>query len=194
MSTESNDQYRAGFEAWMKARPGYPFAATFANLMWESWIAAKSEASTEPSAPGPRAWIERRYAGDELVHETVNLQPMPAAQRKELAKHYLLEIIELAPVRAGALSDDAKSRYSAYVAKCEAGKILPCSLADLLAEDAKDAARWRFRKQFLGNGGAIMFTHANCQLRRTGDLIACGETEQDAIDAAIEATKTGSGT
>lgn len=49
MST-NDEQYRAGFEAWMKTRPGYPFAGAFANMMWESWLASKRNASTEPSA------------------------------------------------------------------------------------------------------------------------------------------------
>lgn len=47
---------------------------------------------------GVRAWIERRYVGDEMVHETVNLQPMPADHRARLEQHYRLEVIELAPV------------------------------------------------------------------------------------------------
>lgn len=30
---------RRKFEAWIKARPGYPFAGAFANLMWDAWQA-----------------------------------------------------------------------------------------------------------------------------------------------------------
>ena len=66
-----------------------------------------------------RAWIERRYVGDEMVHETVNLQPMPEDHRKRLEQHYRLEVIELAPVErraqkgegeAGELPDPAVQR------------------------------------------------------------------------------------
>jgi hypothetical protein len=51
----------------------------------------------------------------------------------------------------------------------------------------KDAERWQFRKQFLSTGGAIMFTASGCQLRRVGELVASGATEEAAIDAAIAA-------
>lgn len=54
--------------------------------------------AAQPTVGKDRAWIERRYANDELVHETVNLQPMPERQRKELEQHYRIEIVELGPV------------------------------------------------------------------------------------------------
>jgi hypothetical protein len=43
---------RLEFEAWMKSRPGYPYAGTFANLMWAAWQAARAmhRASAEPVA------------------------------------------------------------------------------------------------------------------------------------------------
>lgn len=58
MSTESNDQYRAGFEAWARDRDieimrsalheGYADPET--DQAWQAWTASKRDASTEPSA------------------------------------------------------------------------------------------------------------------------------------------------
>jgi hypothetical protein len=56
------------------------------------------EPSTVPVNASLRAWVERRYLGDEMVHETVTLQPMPEHERTHLEQFYRLEIIELAPV------------------------------------------------------------------------------------------------
>lgn len=39
MTTSVTDD-RQAFEAWMKTREGFPFAGTYANLMWVSWQAA----------------------------------------------------------------------------------------------------------------------------------------------------------
>ena len=36
---------RAMFEAWIRARPGYPFAGAFTNLMWDAWQARAALAS-----------------------------------------------------------------------------------------------------------------------------------------------------
>jgi hypothetical protein len=49
MSDELNmEAERAAFEAWMKSRPGYPFAGAFANLMWDAWQAARRTAPVAP--------------------------------------------------------------------------------------------------------------------------------------------------
>lgn len=58
------------------------------------------------------------------------------------------------------------------------------------ADDVNDAKRWRFRKQFLSSGGAIMFTASGCQLRRAGNLVSTGDSEEQAIDAAMTAQAT----
>jgi hypothetical protein len=55
-------------------------------------------------------------------------------------------------------------------------------------EDARDAARWRFRRDFLANGGAILFGERGCMLWKPGvGAISRGATEEEAIDAAIAA-------
>jgi hypothetical protein len=60
----------------------------------------------------------------------------------------------------------------------------PPTLAATQAGDAKDAARWRFRKQFLADGGAVVWSRNGCQYRKAhGILAGSGETEEDAIDA-----------
>lgn len=61
------------------------------------------------------------------------------------------------------------------------------SNADL--DVAKDAARWKFRRQLLGSGGAILFGMFGCQLRRVGELISHGASEEEAIDAALRAER-----
>jgi len=53
----------------------------------------------------------------------------------------------------------------------------------------KDAERYRFRKQFLADGGAILYSASNCQLRKSGELISTGTTEEEALDAAMAATQ-----
>ena len=59
-----------------------------------------------PALPAPapselRAWVERRFAGSEMVHQTLSLKKMSAEHRAQLEKHYRLEVIELAPVAKG---------------------------------------------------------------------------------------------
>jgi hypothetical protein len=51
--------------------------------------------------------------------------------------------------------------------------------------DAKDAARWRFRMEFLRDDGAFLFSPGRCMLYRKGECVAAAETEQGAIDAAL---------
>lgn len=68
----------------------------------------------------------------------------------------------------------------------------PATVLALIAEVKRlraDAGRWRFRKQFLAGGGAIMFSQSGCQLRRAGELVAVGTSEEEAVDAAIEKEK-----
>jgi len=118
--TQDTDQYRAGFEAWARAKSlpiirettpfagadGYEDAET--HIAWTSWIAAKSEASTEPGALTAcanclRPKCEHNGKLCPAPYTTVwhawdyKIQPMPTY--KEYA--------------AGALSDDAKdaARY-----------------------------------------------------------------------------------
>lgn len=57
-----------------------------------------------------------------------------------------------------------------------------------MSTDAEDAKRWRFRKNFLADGGAILFSANGCQLRYSdGQTLIAGATEEDAIDLAIRA-------
>jgi hypothetical protein len=51
-------------------------------------------------------------------------------------------------------------------------------------QDAEDAARYRFRKQFLESGGSVHFGSFGCQYRMPGQLVSKGATEEEAIDAA----------
>lgn len=55
-----------------------------------------------------------------------------------------------------------------------------------LAEALPDAERWRFRRTFLREGGAITFyPGGRVTLRMKEELIASGDDEQAAIDAAL---------
>jgi hypothetical protein len=38
---------RSNFEAWIKSRPGHPFAGAFVNLMWAAWQARAALAPTD---------------------------------------------------------------------------------------------------------------------------------------------------
>lgn len=49
-SPVGEDAERAEFVAWMKSRPGYPFAGAYANLMWDAWQGARRAAPTQPKA------------------------------------------------------------------------------------------------------------------------------------------------
>jgi hypothetical protein len=214
--TKDTDQYRAAFEAWARDNR-FSLARDFlrddeyrdrdTQGRWESWIAAKSEASTEPSAPVDvhkcaTTSVDAQDAAD-LTNKAESLDEKAEnallwCYRRMKSSYGRLPFIEEAVAglrarRAGALTDDAKSRYSAYVAKCEAGKILPCSFADfqaeharlireVVAEDAKDAARWRaFRAR--DEFDDLDFTAFKDEFREDADEV---------IDAAIEA-KAGSG-
>jgi hypothetical protein len=44
------DDERRDFEAWIKTRPGHPFAGDFANLMWAAWL-ARAKAENNVSEP-----------------------------------------------------------------------------------------------------------------------------------------------
>ena len=58
----------------------------------------------------------------------------------------------------------------------------------------KDAERWRFRQKFLLDGGAVLWSQRGCQYRNAQGAIICqGGTEEEAIDAAIQAQKDGHG-
>jgi hypothetical protein len=193
MSTESNDQYRAGFEAW--AEPfgydirwdGTDYFDDDTRYAFQGWTASKREASTEPSATQLpwggithqlRALIEWAYDqgsrfGDEVTAEVWFYE---AEESGSLAKRL---------VGAGALTDDAKSRYAAYVSKCQAGGILPCS-EESFREDAKDAARYRWWRTFFDSCATEM-PDAVKEASTAGEL-------DNAIDAAIEAhARAGSG-
>ena len=76
MTTESNDQYRAGFEAWARKENYslqrddegyYLFSDTLAA--WASWCAAmqQREASTEPSAWMCTSAVDPEFTDDALV-------------------------------------------------------------------------------------------------------------------------------
>lgn len=114
MSTESNEQFRAGFEAWVKRKYG-KLAETFLfryadneyrNVdirgQFEAWIEAKREASTEPSAAQIVEWwnaakaeaasyVEQHCVDGEAHARAILTQPLPAAVKV-----------------AGALTDEAK--------------------------------------------------------------------------------------
>lgn len=55
------------------------------------------------------------------------------------------------------------------------------------SQDAVDAARYRFRKSFLESGGCVIWATSGCQYRKSGELVAIGKSEEEAIDAAIAA-------
>lgn len=62
MTAELNiDAERAAFDAWMKTRSGYPFAAAFANLMWAAWQAARRAPApvADGLAPLPQLLLDR---------------------------------------------------------------------------------------------------------------------------------------
>jgi glutamyl/glutaminyl-tRNA synthetase len=71
---------RALFETWMKARPGYPFAGDFANLMWEAWqarakrvhhIGQVSPAIDQAAAPVCHAPADERIEIAQLLSSAV---------------------------------------------------------------------------------------------------------------------------
>jgi len=73
---------------------------------WERLDPVPPDATCAPALPQPthsglRAWVERRFAGTEMVHQTLSLEKMSAEHRAQLEKHYRLEVIELAPVARG---------------------------------------------------------------------------------------------
>lgn len=72
-SPVGEDAERAAFVAWMKARPGYPFAGAYANLMWDAWQAARRaapalDASGLPPLAKPKA---KTIGGDFYTTEQV---------------------------------------------------------------------------------------------------------------------------
>jgi hypothetical protein len=188
------------------------------QIGWEFWTAAKREASTEPSDPMDwplpcdvkvgagtikkgcklRTLVTRMH----MLHRMA-MEGLPKVTPEQQAAFFAM-FPHLKPADSGAGALTASAENSAISgagqngdktaeARMVAGFEVLGKSACALPDDAKDAARWRFRKQFLENGGAIMFTMANCQFRRAGELVACGATEQDAIDAAIQAhTRAGS--
>ena len=44
----SVDDVRSQFEAWVRTRPGHPFAGKFLNLMWDAWKAARAITGDKP--------------------------------------------------------------------------------------------------------------------------------------------------
>jgi len=44
----SADDVRSQFEAWVRTRPGHPFAGKFLNLMWDAWKAARAITGDKP--------------------------------------------------------------------------------------------------------------------------------------------------
>jgi hypothetical protein len=103
MSTESNDQYRAGFEAHARTRhlglerariaSNTDYARSETNEAWLSWVASKREASTEPSA-----WMCPNSFDPEFTVDAL------------LAGYWMRKGRTVTPLYAGvgALSDDAK--------------------------------------------------------------------------------------
>jgi hypothetical protein len=61
---------REQFEEWMKRRSGYPFAAQFANLMWEAWQAARA---TPADHSLPVAWKDA-YAAFKGAFDTPQMR------------------------------------------------------------------------------------------------------------------------
>jgi hypothetical protein len=103
-------------------------------------------------------------------------------------------------VAAGALTDDVKTRYSAYVAKCQQGRIIPCTFADfqaeharlireVVAEDAKDAARLEVFIDWYLRGGSRSEVHLYGHMVPTTREIVLQWLDR----GAIEAHKAGSG-
>lgn len=104
MSNESTEQYRSGFEAWAKSRHlGLErarivladYARSGTEDAWQTWIAAKREASTEPSAQ-PVAEVNDHYSRAGYNDEINVLLPVGT-------KLYTKPV-------AGALTDDAKEQ------------------------------------------------------------------------------------
>lgn len=44
----SDSDVRSQFEAWVRTRPGHPFAGQFLNLMWDAWKAARAITGEKP--------------------------------------------------------------------------------------------------------------------------------------------------
>lgn len=68
----------------------------------------------------PLAYIERRFVGDEMVHETVNRDPMPQDQLESLRAHYRVVVIPLgliAPNSELATTVDQATQHLLDVAK-----------------------------------------------------------------------------
>lgn len=61
------------------------------------------------------------------------------------------------------------------------------AVAEVLAQqkvDTLDAERYRYRKQFLNNGGCIIWTSNGCQFRKANGFVTHGATEEEALDLA----------
>jgi hypothetical protein len=117
MSTESNDQDRVGFEAWARKETFsleldgagcYLFSDTLAA--WSAWRAAKSEASTEPSAIQ-----DVLFDGHEVYAEITRKLGNSHCHNHETVSATLDAVVRLMRKagRAGALSDDATSLLAA---------------------------------------------------------------------------------
>lgn len=169
MSTESNDQYRAGFEAHASSRgltlirarigDGYYLADT--NEAWKAWCAAiqQREASTEPSA-----LVESLRAALRSVNAV-------AIERGD---------------KFGAC-DQVDNNGQPYQSQWFAD-LLADGAAGALSDDAKDAARWRYIEEHATTHGGGNGFKITCFVPVDEEDIGCG------IDAAIAAhTKAGSG-
>lgn len=110
---------------------------------------------------------------------------------------------EILQAFANAVSNERDGAKSCYVTteevvafvKYHLAPLVSASPADaLVAGDRVDAERWRFRQKFLMDGGAVLWSQRGCQYRNAQGAIICqGGTEEEAIDAAIQAQKDGHG-
>lgn len=71
---------------------------------------------------------------------------------------------------------------------CMWGEVIHDVLAQQKA-DALDAERYRFRKLFLADGGAILWSSNGCQFRKANGFVTHGATEEEALDLAMAKTK-----
>jgi hypothetical protein len=71
------------------------------NLALETNPADATPSSKSTPVPSLKVWLERRYAGDEMVHQTLSLQNMSDTELAKLQQHYRVETIEFAPAGVG---------------------------------------------------------------------------------------------
>jgi len=170
---------RALFEAWARkvgynvdAEGDHAYSATFANVAWEAWQAARAPSPSRDEAPAAQT-VERFRAECAEATRALKTYEAPAAQAG-------CKLVPLEPTEE--MREACKHlAYQTHIDEDWAAMLAAAPAASVARdEDAKDAARYRYLKA----------TTTAIRDPETGEREECSPDQfEQAIDAALSSTQ-----